>query len=517
MPAQPLSNESASLPKDAIRILVVDDSRLQRRILMSALASSGYVLDEAASGEEALERCRESPPDIVISDWMMPGMTGLDLCTAVRADRGEDYVYFIILTSKSEKEELAQALKIGADDFLSKPFSADELVGRITAGERLLRMGHELRDKNRLISTTLTRMQEMNAALDRDLIEARKLQMSLSPREPLTCGPWTINFALHPSGHIGGNLIGSFPAGPGKLGIYSFDVSGHGIASALIGARLASWMSDSAADRNVALENGDNGEKMLPPTDVCLKLNERFLDQINTGHYFTAVVGELDLNTGHFVFAQAGHPHPVLQTAEDEKVLIGNGGPPIGLLPDVTFDSYEATIRARPFEVLRYVPPESVLIAPEDRICTTILTMLNVEGIVLEPAGALSVDVLPELRDLIRGKRVVCITTGGNFDFERLPEVKERAQRYSGIKKYLILRMPQRPGALRDFLELLGPEDDIARFEYLKKSARNTGSVLIGIEAARPEDFGALFSRLADAGFAYRDITDDPTLAELLI
>ena len=103
-------------------------------------------------------------------------------------------------------------------------------------------------------------------------------------------------------------------------------------------------MSDSAADRNVALENGDNGEKMLPPTDVCLKLNERFLDQINTGHYFTAVVGELDLNTGHFVFAQAGHPHPVLQTAEDEKVLIGNGGPPIGLLPDVTFDAYETTI-----------------------------------------------------------------------------------------------------------------------------------------------------------------------------
>ncbi len=98
------------------------------------------------------------------------------------------------------------------------------------------------------------------------------------------------------------------------------------------------------------------------------------------------------------------------------------------------------------------------------------LEMLNVEGIVLEPAGgALSVDVLPQLAEEIRGKTVVCVTSGGNFDFERLPEVKERAQRYAGLKKYFILRMPQRPGALKEFLAMLGPEDDIARFEYLKK------------------------------------------------
>jgi threonine dehydratase len=133
--------------------------------------------------------------------------------------------------------------------------------------------------------------------------------------------------------------------------------------------------------------------------------------------------------------------------------------------------------------------PDHVLLAPEDRICITMLEMLNVEGIVLEPAGALSVDVLPELAETIRGKTVVCVTSGGNFDFERLPEVKERAQRYAGLKKYFILRMPQRPGALREFLSMLGPEDDIARFEYLKKSARNFGSVLIGIETKRAENF----------------------------
>ena len=112
---------------------------------------------------------------------------------------------------------------------------------------------------------------------------------------------------------------------------------------------------------------------------------------------------------------------------------------------------------------------------------------------------------------------MVCVTSGGNFDFERLPEVKERAQRFSGVKKYFILRMPQRPGALRDFLETLGPEDDIARFEYLKKSARNFGSVLIGIETKRPENFDALFSRIDAAGMTYTDITDDETLGPFVL
>lgn len=176
-----------------------------------------------------------------------------------------------------------------------------------------------------------------------------------------------------------------------------------------------------------------------------------------------------------------------------------------------------AELGAANFRMLDWVHPDWVHLAPEDRICVTMLEMLNVEGVVLEPAGALSVDVLPELAQDIRGKTVVCVTSGGNFDFERLPEVKERAQRYSGTKKYLILRMPQRPGALREFLMMLGPDDDIARFEYLKKSARNFGSVLIGIETKSAQNFVTLFDRLNRAEFTYRDITTDEALAEFLI
>lgn len=176
-----------------------------------------------------------------------------------------------------------------------------------------------------------------------------------------------------------------------------------------------------------------------------------------------------------------------------------------------------AQIGARTFQRLRHLDPGQAVTVGEDRLCTTMIEMLNIEGIVLEPAGALSIDALKDMKNRIRGKTVVCVTSGGNFDFERLPEVKERAQRHSGVKKYFILRMPQRPGALKDFLNLLGPDDDIARFEYLKKSARNFGSVLIGIETSHEENFVRLLDSFTLSGFDYRDITDDRVLAEFLI
>lgn len=194
-------------------------------------------------------------------------------------------------------------------------------------------------------------------------------------------------------------------------------------------------------------------------------------------------------------------------------------GRPVALPQVNTFADGAAVARIgeRTFDRLKGVGLANTLTITEDRLCLTILEMLNVEGIVLEPAGALSVDALQDLGQGISGRTVVCITSGGNFDFERLPEVKERGQRYSGVKKYFILRLPQRPGALKDFLGLLGPEDDIARFEYLKKSARNFGSVLIGIETSAPENFAKLFAQLDAQGFTYQDITEDEILAQFVI
>ncbi|MDQ0999346.1 threonine dehydratase [Phyllobacterium ifriqiyense] len=170
------------------------------------------------------------------------------------------------------------------------------------------------------------------------------------------------------------------------------------------------------------------------------------------------------------------------------------------------------------FKLLKGFSPNSVTLIPENRLSSTILEMLNVEGIVVEPAGALAIDALKDFKKAdLKGKRVVLVISGSNFDFERLPELKERSQRYEGLKKYFIFRFPQRPGALRSFLDLLGPEDDVARFEYLKKSARNFGSVLIGIETKNRKNFDVLFKRFDEAGWAYQDITDNETIAGMII
>ena len=203
-------------------------------------------------------------------------------------------------------------------------------------------------------------------------------------------------------------------------------------------------------------------------------------------------------------------------TAASLAAALAAGGPVT--LPSIsTFVDGAAVARIgdRPFATLGRVDPAHVLAVPEDRLCATMTEMLDLEGIVLEPAGALSVDALRDLD--VAGRRVVCVATGGNFDFERLPEVKERAARWAGTKRYYLLRLPQRPGALRDFLALLGPHDDIARFEYLKKSARNFGTVLIGIESSAPGELDALDARVEAAGFLWRDITADRVLAELVV
>ncbi|RIY01437.1 threonine dehydratase [Aureimonas flava] len=176
-----------------------------------------------------------------------------------------------------------------------------------------------------------------------------------------------------------------------------------------------------------------------------------------------------------------------------------------------------AEIGALPFEILSRFTPEHVLLCPEGRLCQTMIEMLNVEGIVLEPAGALAIDALRALGGEVRGKTVVLVVSGGNFDFERLPDVKERALRFEGLKKYFILRLAQRPGALRDFLALLGPEDDISRFEYLKKSARDFGSILLGIETRNAGNFDTLLARFAESGIRYQDITDNQIMSDLLI
>ncbi|MDJ0826348.1 MAG: SpoIIE family protein phosphatase [Rhodobacter sp.] len=332
-------------------VLVVDDSRAQRRILSSYLNRWGYRVIEAGSGEEALQVCGEQSPDLIVSDWMMPGMGGLELCQAYRQMRGDRYGYFILLTSKSEKGEVARGLDVGADDFLTKPVNAGELRARIRAGQRILEMERELTAKNALVSSTLAEMQTLYEAIDKDLVEARKLQQSLV-RERFRRFPGVdVSLLLHPSGHVGGDLVGMFAVNDDELGVYSIDVSGHGIASALITARLAAYLSGSSADQNIALDHGVDGQVVMrPPGRVAADLNTLLLDEMETEHYFTLVLAKVGLTSREVVFTQAGHPHPAVHRASGEVEYVGEGGLPVGLIPGADYG--ETVLRLAPGERL---------------------------------------------------------------------------------------------------------------------------------------------------------------------
>lgn len=161
---------------------------------------------------------------------------------------------------------------------------------------------------------------------------------------------------------------------------------------------------------------------------------------------------------------------------------------------------------------------DSVKSIPEGKICTTILELYNKDAIVAEPAGALSIAALEFHKEEIKGKKVVCVVSGGNNDIDRMGEIKEMSLLYEGFKHYFIVRFPQRPGALRLLVtEVLGPKDDITRFEYIKKTERERGPALIGIELNSPKDYIPFIERLKAYKFDFIEINKDQTLFEYLV
>jgi threonine dehydratase len=161
---------------------------------------------------------------------------------------------------------------------------------------------------------------------------------------------------------------------------------------------------------------------------------------------------------------------------------------------------------------------DDMLLVAEGKVCTTILKLYNEDAIVVEPAGALSVAVLDACRDKIKGKKVVCVVSGGNNDIARMQEIKEKSLLYEGLKHYFIVRFPQRPGALKLFVNnVLGPYDDITRFEFIKKTEKESGPALVGIELKSTGDYPALLKRMEAHRFEFIELNRDQTLFEFLV
>jgi threonine dehydratase len=209
-----------------------------------------------------------------------------------------------------------------------------------------------------------------------------------------------------------------------------------------------------------------------------------------------------------------------LKQQNPDILLIGveHGGPVS--LPDINrFVDGAAvkTVGKLTYELCRKVLDEMLTVA-EGKVCTTILKLYNEDAIVVEPAGALSVAVLEACKDQIKGRKVVCVVSGGNNDIERMQEIKEKSLLYEGLKHYFIIKFPQRPGALKLFVNnVLGPGDDITRFEFIKKTSKESGPALVGIELKSAGDYPALLKRMEENRFEVVELNKDQTLFEFLV
>ena len=204
--------------------------------------------------------------------------------------------------------------------------------------------------------------------------------------------------------------------------------------------------------------------------------------------------------------------------APSMKQAIENGGPVTLAQVDRFVDG--ASVKRVGTLNYRYCSEllDEMLLVPEGKICTTILKLYNEDAIVVEPAGALSVAALDQVADQIKNKKVVCIISGGNNDIERMQEIKEKSLLYEGLKHYFIVRFPQRPGALKLFVNnVLGPHDDITRFEFIKKTNKESGPALVGIELKSSSDYPLLIERMAAFKFETIELNKDQTLFEYLV
>lgn len=330
-------------PADAAirQVLVVDDSAAHRRALTATLTRLGFGVIAADSAERALEILGATEIDLVLSDWMMPGMDGLELCRRFRALPRESYGYFILLTAKNERGAVARGLDVGADDFLKKPVNPEELRARIAAGGRILRMERELSEKNRLVLATLDEISTLYDALDRDLMEARKMQQALVRDRFRDLGRLGVSLFLKPWGHVGGDLVGMFDAGGGRIGVYGIDVSGHGIASALMTARLAGYLSEGAPAQNIALTPLGGGQyRAKAPDKVAEALNRLMLSEVKSELYFTMTLAYVDPRRGEVLVSQCGHPNVAVLSPGGRVRFHGAGGLPIGLIGAARYDSF---------------------------------------------------------------------------------------------------------------------------------------------------------------------------------
>jgi phosphoserine phosphatase RsbU/P len=292
------------------RLLLVEDSSTMRRMISSLLADEGYEVKTAVDGADGLVKAREEPrADLILSDFEMPELDGAGLCRALKGDKELRAIPVLLLTTLGESHNKIEGLDSGADDYIQKPKSPDEikeLFARIRAHLRIADLRNELTERNRLLEAA-------HKKLNFELELARKVQFAMMPRPPKPRGPLRVAVRYTPANQLGGDVYDFYRMENNRLGILVADVSGHGVNSAMLSGMvkaLAAPLSIAVVEPGELLAGLDlAGEQFFPEGYFC------------TGFYLIA-----DEETGLLRYAGVGHPPAIVVGPNGPRLLPSNPG-----------------------------------------------------------------------------------------------------------------------------------------------------------------------------------------------
>ncbi|MBD2414510.1 regulator [Nostoc calcicola FACHB-389] len=317
------------------KILVIDDDPTVRAVLKSTLKKQGYDVTVASNGEEGITQAQLLRPALIICDWMMSQVDGLEVCRRIRVDPELATTFFILLTARGaargEEEDRVRGLDAGADEFISKPIEMNELKARVRAGLRLHQLNQDLQSKKQALETLNQDLRTQKQILEAELAEAADYVRSLLP-SPLV-GAVTTEDLFIPSAQLGGDCFGHNWIDDDRLAIYLLDVSGHGVGSALLSVSVLNVL------RSQSLPNTN----FCQPSQVLKALNHAFQMRKHGDKYFTIWYGVYHRLKRQLIYANAGHPPALLLSSTSTKNIqvqqLTSLDLPIGFLPDVEFEN----------------------------------------------------------------------------------------------------------------------------------------------------------------------------------
>jgi sigma-B regulation protein RsbU (phosphoserine phosphatase) len=318
-----------------VKVLVTDDAADFRLYLRVLLQRWGYQVVEAADGQEALACLEANDIRLVVSDWMMPGMSGPDLCRAARATDLGHYVYIILLTGRSDSADLVEGLDAGADDFVTKPFEAQVLRARLRVGERILALEQRLADQNHDLQESRNKLAHAYNQIQADLAIAARIQRQLLPTSDKVTLPCRAQWLFLPAAQVSGDSFNFFELTPGLIGFYHLDISGHGVPAALLSVSLNHSLVPGGGP-------GIADTDFLDPARFLVDLNRQLTNRDGeVQNYATIAYGTLEKHTGQIRLALAGHPYPILIRQGGEIEYLRQGGLPVGMFSRVDYETQE--------------------------------------------------------------------------------------------------------------------------------------------------------------------------------